>query len=227
MISVGILDTKGLGHCPSLEFLLAKGERERLEKMNKGKARSLSFFSRLLLVKIYEEKTKKKLPEISYTETGKPYFRDDVCSFSVSHDRDIVVVALNDEGNIGVDVQSFDGSEAAMKRIEKRFLKDIAVDEEKITNLDIRFDFFTLDSSNDSIDLKKTGEKEMIFKNEKSEIKDFLLRWTKLESLLKLVGCGFKETKNVNKYLQTTSFKTSFFQHGGQCFALSLAFYKR
>jgi (E)-4-hydroxy-3-methylbut-2-enyl-diphosphate synthase len=35
MISVGILDTKGLGHNPSLEFLLPKGERERLEKINK------------------------------------------------------------------------------------------------------------------------------------------------------------------------------------------------
>jgi phosphopantetheinyl transferase len=226
MISVGILDTKGLGHCPSFEFLLAEGERERLEKMNIGKARSLSFFSRLLLMKLYREKIGKDMPEISYTEEGKPYFLDNVCSFSVSHDKDLVVVALSDEGNISVDVQSFCGSEEALKRIEKRFLKDITFNEETLENFDIDVEYFVIDLKKDCVNFKKEREEDIVCKSENDENKDFLIRWTKLEALLKLVGCGFKELKNVNKYLQKVNFKTLFFQHGGQDTALNLAFYE-
>ena len=227
MISVGILDTGGLGHCPSLEFLLPEGERKRLEKERIGKERSLSFFSRILLMKIYEEKMGKKIPEISYTEEGKPYFRNDVCSFSVSHDKNLVVVALSDEGDVGIDVQSFDGNEAAIKRIEKRFLEDIPACEEKTKKANIKFDYFKLGALDKSINLEKRDKNELFFKCEKIQNKDFLLRWTKLEALLKLVGCGFKELNNVNKYLQNVDFETSFLQHGGRCFSLTLAFYKR
>ena len=226
MISVGILDTKGLGHNPSLEFLLSKKERERLEKINMGKARSLSFFSRLLLMKLYEEKMGTSMPEISYTEEGKPHFLDNVCSFSISHDKNLVVVALCDEGNVGVDVQSFCGSGEALKRIEKRFLKDITSSEETTETL-IDVECFEVDLNTEGINFKKTCEKNIVCESENCEKKDFLLRWTKLEALLKLVGFGFKELKNVNDYLQSIDFKTWFFQHGGQDTALSLAFCKR
>lgn len=227
MISVGILDTKGLGHNPSLEFLLPKGERERLEKINKGKARSLSFFSRLLLMKLYREKTGKNMPEISYTEEGKPYFLDNVCSFSISHDKNLVVVALSDDESVGVDLQSFCGSDDALKRIEKRFLKDVVFNEEKSESFENKVEYFAVESNIDCVDFKKVREEDVVLKKQHGKNMDFLMSWTKLESLLKLFGCGFKELKNVNEYLQKTSFKTCFFQHGGQDVALSLAFCKK
>ena len=52
----------------------------------------------------------------------------------------------------------------------------------------------------------------------------FLLRWTQLESLLKLSGGGFKDFKNINNCLQKTKVETRFFQHGGIPFAFSVAF---
>ena len=229
MISVGILDTKGYEVCRNFESFLPPKECARLEKIKNKKACAQSFFSRLLLSKMYEDKFQESLPEISYTNSGKPYFDKLSRYFSVSHDKDVVVVALSDEENLGIDVQSFDGSEYMMKRIEKRFLSKIPLECKEKNNREVEFLFFELSGKSERFEIKSskcelfTKEKENVLNR---QTKDFLLRWTCLEASLKLSGLGFKQFGNVNESLQKEEFKTCFFQHGGICFALSLAFSK-
>lgn len=225
MITVGILDTKGIGHCPSLEAFFSKKEKERLEKTRNEKVRSLSFFSRLLLTRMYEEKKCKKLPQISYTEEGKPYFENGECSFSISHDKDLVAVVLSEE-DVGIDIQSFSREKDVRENLEKRFFSGVFEDIKKYEDFDIDIVFFEVSSEKEIFSLK-TCEKKLQLGYENEENKEFLLRWTRLESMLKLVGCGFKGFKEVNNYLQKINFKTCFFQHGGLPVALSVASYKK
>jgi phosphopantetheinyl transferase len=231
MIFIRILDTKGLGHCPSLESLLSEEERERLSKIKNDEARSQSMFSRLLLMKTYEEIYGEKMPEIHYTNEGKPYFDGYVCAFSLSHNENFVAVALNTDGEIGIDLQSFKWSCEARERIEKRFLSRVLFDgfeslnknEKDAKKEKVSFSFFEI-SSCDGFEISENKSIKLISKEEMDQNESFLLRWTQLESLLKLSGGGFKDFKNINNCLQKTKVETRFFQHGGIPFAVSVAF---
>ena len=209
MIFIRILDTKGLGHRPSLEYLLLEEERVRLSNIKNDEARSQSLFSRLLLMKTYEEIYGRKMPEILYTNEGKPYFNGYVCSFSVSHNENFVAIALNSDGEIGLDLQSFKGSEEARERIEKRFLSRVSFDtldklREKRKNSEnekISISFFEI-ASHEDFEISKTESIKIDSNKEKDKNESFLTHWTQLEALLKLSGGGFKDFKNINNCLQ-------------------------
>ena len=224
MISVGILDTRGLGQSPSLASHLPKSENLRIEKIKNEKKKRLSFFSRVLLSEMYEREFKKKLPEISYTEEGKPYFKSKECFFSISQSEDFVAVAISDF-EVGVDIQLLSQNEEKRKRREKRFGLEV-FDNSKAKENNIDFSFFDITEEKENLILKENKMKKPLLKNEKDGNESFLLRWTRLESALKLTGGGFKDFMNVNNGLQNIGFETWFFQHGGAPVALSIAFFE-
>ena len=222
MISVGILDTRGLGQSPSLASHLPKSENLRIEKIKNEKKKRLSFFSRVLLSEMYEREFKKKLPEISYTEEGKPYFKSKECFFSISQSEDFVAVAISDF-EVGVDIQSDYENEDTLKKLEKRFDLEVFDNAEEDKENEIQFSFFDIIEEKENVVLKENKTKCFGSKFGKNEGECFLFRWTRLESALKLIGGGFKDLINVNKNLQNIRFKTLFFQHGDTPIALSVA----
>jgi len=227
MITVGILYTQGLGQCPSSIPFLSQKEEQRILKIKNVKRRCASLFSRLLLKRLYEEKHKEKMPEIFYTVEGKPYFKENLnCPFSISHDEDIAVVAISDENSaLGVDVQSFSENEKMRERIEKRFLLGLSFD--NLTEIqDISFRFFTLKDEKELSLVENCDRFAFSEFSYSSEKMTFLKNWTRLEASLKLFGRGFKDLKNANECLQNSAINTAFLQHGGVCYALSVALEK-
>ena len=222
MILVGILDTKEIDF-ESLDLsVLPKEETERLHKMKNSEKKRDSFLSRLLLKKICEEYFQKELPKIEYSEKGKPFFVNENMAFSISHDKNFAVVAVTDENNaIGVDIQSFGEADEKKERIEKRFLTELDF---KNSKCDFDFKKACFELKEKEIELKESSFS--FYENPKAEIDAFLEKWTSLEACLKLVACGFEGFTNVNKYLQKTKIKSVFLQHGGTCYALSIAIQK-
>ncbi len=224
MILVGILDTTGLGHCPSLDSYLSLNERERIEKIKNPDRKKASLLSRIFLNKLYTDSFDEKIPEMDYKDMGKPYFKNSSVAFSISHDRDLIAVAISDEcDSVGVDIQSVLGDSERASRLEKRFLSGIDFSSQE--ELDVEVSFFYASLSGDELQIKKADKN--FNQSEREEKDSFLFSWTRLEASLKLVGCGFEGIKNVNEYLQNESLKTLFLTHGCCRYALSVAAFKK
>lgn len=74
---------------------------------------------RKLLEALYLEKTGKKLPQIAYTERGKPYFPDSCWHFSISHTKDHAFCVLGTK-RLGVDAEEM--GRTVPEKLGKRFL---------------------------------------------------------------------------------------------------------
>ena len=223
MILVGVIDINELEYNLSLSALLPDSERKKLDETKSLKRKKEILYSRLLLSDIIKTFFENPMPRILYKREGKPIFENGNLVFSISHDKNLIAVAVSDESEaVGVDIQSFGYGEKTRERIEKRFLSEI--------------DFYTAGENETKIKLLKftLSEKDSSFKfhveeikslcgNEENENCDFLRRWTRLESCLKLVGLGFKDLTNVNKYLQKIKFETCFLRPGCEVFCLSVA----
>ena len=138
MIRIGILDLSG---CSERELVSASQRLEKtldIEKKNNQKANAQSIFARLLLTKVYKTFKNEALPEIKNAEKGKPYFlygggrvknEDDGklgeaadngrIYFNISHDKNIVAVAVSDAQELGIDIQSKKEKMRSRQRIEK------------------------------------------------------------------------------------------------------------
>ena len=62
---------------------------------------------RWLLSLLYREETGKNLPEISYTDRGKPYFKNSPLHFSITHTKKHAFCVLSHR-NIGIDAEEMD-----------------------------------------------------------------------------------------------------------------------
>jgi len=221
MILVGILYTKGLDDCASLLSTLSESERRRIEKIKNQERKELSTLSRLFIKKLFEEYFSKKMPEISYGEYGKPFFKDEKTAFSVSYDKGAVAVLISDEERVGLDIQSFEGDEKNRDGIEKRFFSGLVFSPEN-ESFDFEIRFFEAEINDGALGLVEKDENltALLANGEKA---NFLWRWTRLEACLKLFGGGFKDYKNANESLQKAKIKTVFFKHGSEDIALSVA----
>ncbi len=223
MILVGILDTTGAEFSSALVDTLSFNERERVLKIRNEERRKSSLFARLLLKKLYEELFSKKLPDVYYNEYGKPFFKDGLCAFSISHDKNIVAVSITDEKEkIGVDIQSFSLSRDSSLKIEKRFFSGIDFCDKKKKTNGLTLRFFSLKENN----IEEIDTDSAFVDSEKTDGKSFFERWTELEACLKLFENGFADLKNVNECLQKSLIETLIMRHGGERFALSVAIIK-
>ena len=76
---------------------------------------------RQLLASLFFEETGREMPQISYTDNGKPYFLDEDWHFSVSHTPSHVFCCLSNE-NVGIDGEETDRN--IDPRIAGRYLSE-------------------------------------------------------------------------------------------------------
>ena len=150
----------------------SKNDEVRLERYT---AYSTLFFA------LFELYGKKDLT-LCRTDSGKPYLIENgnasKIQISISHSDGLVAVALSDEGDIGVDIQSeIDKSRA--ERLEKRFFTDINIKEEIFSHK-----LFMLSFTEENVKLEE-------FKNAKAKFDGFTAKWAYCESIMKCDGGGF------------------------------------
>ncbi len=146
------------------------------------------------------------------TDSGKPYLVENgeasKIRVSLSHSDGLVAVALSDECEIGVDIQSeIDDSRA--ERLEKRFFADINIKEEFFSQKLLYLNFSDSDT--------RLSEME---KPEKCS-SGFTEKWAYCESLLKCEGGGFGDLKRIQKIQKKTKTQTVKINQNSKQFALS------
>lgn len=62
-----------------------------------------------------------KLPMICYEEYGKPYFKDMVIHFNISHTKNQMIIILSDQGPVGIDIEMIKHRKH-FKQLEERVL---------------------------------------------------------------------------------------------------------
>ncbi|GIQ60768.1 4'-phosphopantetheinyl transferase [Flavobacterium collinsii] len=81
--------------------------QEKIKRYRRWQDAQLSLLGRILLFnateEIYNHNPYDK--EIKHTKYNKPYFDNDLIRFNISHSGNIVVCALNDENEIGIDIE--------------------------------------------------------------------------------------------------------------------------
>ncbi len=99
--------------------------QEKIKRYRRWQDAQLSLLGRMLLFEGIEEIYKQKPDDkvIKYTKYNKPYFDDDLIQFNISHSGEIVVCALSDEHEIGIDIEivadiRFDDFKSQMTEIE-------------------------------------------------------------------------------------------------------------
>lgn len=81
--------------------------QNKIKKYKRWQDAQLSLLGRVLLFKAIEEiyKCKPNRKEILETKFSKPYFKDSSIQFNISHSGEIVVCALCEENQIGIDIE--------------------------------------------------------------------------------------------------------------------------
>ena len=121
--------------------------------------------------------------KLERTAGGKPYLLDSNIHISLSHSDGAVAVAISDEGEVGVDIQSEIDPDRA-KRLEDRFFTALSV---KSEDIDIKYYFLDITS-----DEAKFSEITLSTATE-----CFTAKWSYAESLMKLYGRGFADVGNI------------------------------
>ncbi|SHL04278.1 4'-phosphopantetheinyl transferase family protein [Flavobacterium chilense] len=82
--------------------------QDRIKKFRRWQDAQFSLLGRVMLFKGIEEVKKQNCDtsEIKYTMYNKPYFEDSLVQFNISHSGEIVVCALSDEHQMGIDIEA-------------------------------------------------------------------------------------------------------------------------
>lgn len=118
--------------------------QEKIRRFKRWQDAQLSLLGRILLFKGIEETYQQKpdAHEIIQTLYNKPYFEDNVVLFNISHSGEIVVCALNDQHEIGIDVEIITDIETAdfqSQMTPKEWNKIVLSDDKK----EAFFDYWT------------------------------------------------------------------------------------
>ncbi|MFW0738284.1 4'-phosphopantetheinyl transferase family protein [Flavobacterium sp. T12S277] len=89
--------------------------QEKIKRYRRWQDAQLSLLGRILLFKGIEETYKKKpgAKQLLQTFYNKPYFEDNRVLFNISHSGEIVVCALSDQHEVGIDVEIITDIETA------------------------------------------------------------------------------------------------------------------
>lgn len=81
--------------------------QQRIKKFRRWQDAQFSLLGRVMLFKGIEEVKKQNYDnrEIKYTTHNKPYFEDSLIEFNISHSGEIVVCALSDDDQMGIDIE--------------------------------------------------------------------------------------------------------------------------
>ena len=165
------------------------------EYINKGKnesvkaERTLAYSTLLLsLEKFFSVKN----PTIIRNENGKPYVKDGSVFISISHCDGVAAVALSDEEEIGVDIQSMPDEEKA-ERLSKRFLSETLIRQDKA-----EIKYFTLSLIDGEY---RFNEISLMLESENN----FLSKWVYSESVIKAFGTSFADISNITELSEKTA----------------------
>ena len=226
MIYVGVLALSGIEEIDDILEKLPENITERIKRVKFPGERALKTGAYLLLYTMYERFFGKgKMPEIIYTPQGKPFFdgRSDVnkcCHFNISHDKNTAAVAVSFDEEVGLDVQSTNQDQNLMERIERRFgdaASQIDVDGE------IPVSFLFYEVRDGEVSQMQTADAEVSAVSEKEAESNPVIRWTALESVLKLDGGGFASINKVEDIAERSRVKSYILKANGCEYALSVA----
>ncbi len=97
--------------------LLPPKKQEALQSLKNARARKESLLGwGLLLIAWNELHPERKMPEVSFSKSGKPFFAGDPLCFNLSHTDTVVVLALSETGDVGVDAQTLKEPSGALVR---------------------------------------------------------------------------------------------------------------
>lgn len=125
--------------------------QERIKRYRRWQDAQLSLLGRILLFngieEIYKDNPHNKV--IKHTKHSKPYFDDDLIHFNISHSGDIVVCALNDGHEIGIDIET---------------VTDIGIDDFKFQMTEIEWNKVILSSNKKDAFFDYWTQKEAVIK---------------------------------------------------------------
>lgn len=96
-------------------------ELEEISYIKSESLRKQKLAVRALLNELFEEKV-----YLSHHDNGKPYIENCVTNISISHTNDYVAVILNDNEDVGIDIESLSRDFSA---VEKKALSDEEIDD--------------------------------------------------------------------------------------------------
>ena len=77
----------------------------RIDKKTNVESREQSFTALYVLAKVLIKNADSSIYQLKYNSYGKPFLQDSKWCISLSHSFDRVVVALSDQGEVGVDIE--------------------------------------------------------------------------------------------------------------------------
>lgn len=96
-------------------------EMEEISYIKSEKLRRQKLAVRALLSEMFEDKV-----YLSHHDNGKPYIENSVTNISISHTEKYVAVILNDNVDVGIDIESLDRDFSA---VEKKALSEDEIDD--------------------------------------------------------------------------------------------------
>lgn len=196
---------------PNEIFSYKKNGKSEKNKSERFAAYSTLFFA---LFTLYEKKNLK----LCRTESGKPYLEENdkasKIKISISHTDGAVAVALSDEYEIGVDIQSVI-DENRVERLEKRFFQSINIKEENIHQKILY--------------LNPYRESDIIFEEieeVEKKISPFTRKWAYCESLMKCDGGGFASIEKISSIQKEITASTKVIEINKTPFVIATAIKK-
>ena len=171
--------------------------QEKIKRYRRWQDAQLSLLGRILLFKGIEEIYKQKPHDkvIQHTKYNKPYFDDDLIQFNISHSGGIVVCALSDEHEIGIDIE---------------IVTDIEIDDFKFQMTEKEWDKIIISSNKKDSFFDYWTQKEAVIKAHGHGLTIPLKSFEILDNTTKIKGEKFflKEIKIDKKYKCYISLKT-------------------
>ena len=173
--------------------LLYKEIEEYINSVNNKDAREerkLAYTTLLCALKSFYNIEK---PHISFTEHGKPYFKECGVFFSISHSDSTVAVCLSDDCEVGIDLQA-EIDPLIAKKLEKRFFPGL-----NVKNESLGVEYYYCNPLNDEVEICSIS-----LPNFQADKTNYSAKWVSAESIMKLTGRGFADADRVSDLAKDT-----------------------
>ena len=246
MIYIGIVNVKNLKTEKTALFRLPQNIAEIIDKTGNEKEKKLRTGAYLLLKSLYFEHYFKKsenrdagcekLPNISFSECGKPYFEGlKTPIFNISHSEEFAVVAMSDKVEaVGVDIQCEPKLKSSLENASKRFFAPFKKCDTGVYcsqnspdfEEELAVTFYSPKSSDEdgAVLMKENTYPSFSFLPDKESFDDKLVIWTLLEAVLKMHGDGFGAYSGAEKIISDSKTKSATFKSGGKRYAFSISY---
>ena len=200
MTSAVILDLRK-EELKSETFPFSQEQNKRIasKKTEHGKKESIQAYA--LLAFAYKKLFGKELPEVVFTDSGKPYLKESNFKISISHTGELCAVAFS-KADVGIDIEKCESFEEKQHLIDRFVNKDLQNNLNNGNNSTEQVSFYTV-KENELVALDVSEERYSTAERSREAAR----LWTSLEALLKTRD-GFADIKRVNEIAKSTLIKT-------------------